>query len=113
MSLEKGLGMSIIKKLIIINMSNQRFSEQEIFDYIFRKQLLVSTEFVISYWEKKQWLTPKGYQVKTLEAAVNVCNSIVTTKMKRELGIAKYKQDILNNKKRFDAYKEQLKSKEW
>ncbi len=91
----------------------RKFSEDDIYDYIFRKELPVSAEFVLSYWDKKKWLTKEGHTVKTLSAAVNVCNSIYLLQLKKKLGIAKYKEAIRNTKKIFEKYKIQLQSEEW
>lgn len=93
-------------------MNKDLFLEKEVEIYIKRKKLLVPTNFVMNYWRKKKWETLRGEQVKTIDAVVNVCNSIFVTRLKRENNIkqAKKKIDEANG---FCTYKEQLKSEEW
>lgn len=62
------------------------YSFEEIADYINKRNLAVSPEYVVSYWTKKKWITKKGTPVKTLAAVVDVANSIFLTKKRREKG---------------------------
>ena len=59
------------------------FTKEEIYYYIVKNNLSVDVEFVIDYWSKKEWKTKKGEPVKTLAAAVNVCNSIYCTMIRK------------------------------
>lgn len=60
-----------------------RFTESEINRYIAEYRVAVDAKTVYDYWKKKGWNTKKGEPVKTLAAAVNVCNSIYMTKLKK------------------------------
>lgn len=53
--------------------------------YIAEKGLYVTPREVFDYWDKKEWKTAKGVPVKTLEAAVNVVNSISLQRKTREV----------------------------
>jgi 5-methylcytosine-specific restriction endonuclease McrA len=91
-----------------------RFTEAEIHRYIVMNQLAVDAKYVYEYWKKKSWLTKKGEPVKTLAAAVNVCNSIYLTRLKNEMQTSKKHQRKLEEAKLLYAeYNEQLQSKEW
>ena len=52
--------------------------------YIAEKGLFCEPQDCYNYWERKNWLTKKGIEVKTLEAAVNVFNSIAVQREVRK-----------------------------
>ena len=90
--------------------------------YIEEKSLgLITPQEVFDYWDKKDWLTKKGSEVKTLEAAINVYNSIVVQKTLK--GNKKTRKEIKSaftaikkkNKqpKKHSEYSEQLKDERW
>lgn len=75
--------------------------------YIAEKGLFCEPQDVYYYWEKKDWLTKKGAEVKTLEAAINVYNSIaIQREVKKKLGNAKFK----NKKEKQEREREITKS---
>ena len=87
--------------------------------YIEEKSLgLITPQEVFDYWDKKDWLTKKGSEVKTLEAAINVYNSIVVQRFfKKEKCKIKTKIQKIEktNKQRkpYAKYEEQLKDNKW
>lgn len=52
-------------------------------EYINEFALSISADEVLDYWRKKNFLTKKGLPVKTLEALVNVVNSIYVQKNRK------------------------------
>lgn len=91
-----------------------KYSKAEIYSYIAKNGIAVDVDYVYDYWKKKGWMTKKGEPVKTLAAAVNVCNSIYLTRLKKELQASKHHQkEVEKAKMMYDDYNEQLKSKEW
>ncbi len=98
------------------------YSFEEIADYINKRNLAVSPEYVVSYWTKKKWITKKGTPVKTLAAAVDVANSIFLTKKRREKGETTSNLKSLRKMKRekekleytkFTTYNNQLQDDRW
>lgn len=95
-------------------MEEKRYSKEEVLDMIMRFGLGVPVDFVMEYWGKKNWKTKKGEPVKTLEAAVNVCNSIYCTRLRKELQESRAlqrKQERLEAK--YIDYHHQLQGEEW
>lgn len=70
------------------------YTLQEIEQFISKSRLLVSAEYVYSYWYAKGWKTQKGEPVKTLSALVHVANSAFVTEYKKKHGIDKYNADL-------------------
>ena len=67
--------------------------------YIAEKGLFCSPQDVFDYWSKKEWRTKRGEEIKTLEAAINVYNSIaVSAYMKKNSKILGYTK--LNRKEK-------------
>lgn len=90
------------------------FTKEEIYYYIVKNNLSVDLDFVIDYWSKKEWKTKKGEPVKTLAAAVNVCNSIYCTRIRKELQASKHQKRLKENMARYYGnYNDQLNSSEW
>ena len=84
--------------------------------YIAEKGLYCDPQGCYDYWEKKDWLTKKGVQVKTLEAAINVYNSIYLEKERKEAKkISKLAREKAKEKenKRWMPYKEQFSNEKW
>lgn len=91
-----------------------RFTKAEIYKYIVENNIAVDEKYVYDYWKAKNWLTKKSEPVKTLSAAVNVCNSIYLTRLKKEIQASKHHQRELEKAKlMYDDYHQQLESKEW
>lgn len=75
--------------------------------YIAEKGLFCEPKECFDYWEKKKWLTKKGVEVKTLEAAIHVYNSIsVQHEVKKQLKNEKFK----NKKEKREKEKQILES---
>lgn len=72
--------------------------------YIAEKGLFCDAKECFDYWENKQWLTHKGVEPKTLEAAIDSYNSIVVQKFvqrnQKLLGISKVKRKDKKKAKR-------------
>lgn len=93
---------------------NDRFTKAEIFSFIVKHGLSVDAEYVYDFWKKKNWNTKKGEPVKTLAAAVHVCNSIYLTRLRKEMQESKHRQKkIEEDRMMYAEYNEQLESKEW
>lgn len=60
----------------ILNVNTQ-FKKEDIDVFLAsrKKPYLTTTEQVIEYWDKKNWLTTKGEKVTSIAAIVNVANS--------------------------------------
>lgn len=108
-------------------------------DFVARKNLYSQAGEIYFYWEKKNWKTKQGYEVKTLEAACDVYNGIAVsharknhtyTKKSKKSEKAKLhdkniKQDALiyetetkktateKKEKEILSYNEQLKDRRW
>ena len=84
-----------------------------------RKVCIANPQEVYDYWEKKNWLTHKGEEVKTLEAACNAYNSVAISRDRkkaiRELNNERLKQATERKVRKEDyvSYKEQLKDRRW
>lgn len=83
--------------------------------YVAEKGLYAEAKDIYDYWEKKNWLTKKGLQVKTVEAACNVYNSIAISKI-----LVQRKNDKISVKKRYKKspipyrdFEIQLKDNRW
>jgi len=63
---------------------------------------------VYDYWKKKDWTTKKGSEVKTLEAACNVVNSIIVERAVRQ--IAKERGTTRMSKKAKNLVRNTIKS---
>lgn len=48
-------------------------------------KLRVPAQDVYEYWSAKNWLTSKGQQVKTLESACNVANSLFVQRQRKDV----------------------------
>lgn len=60
--------------------------------YIAEQGLFCEPQDVYYYWDKKDWLTKKGVEVKTLEVAIHVYNSIaVQREVRKQLKNTKFK----------------------
>lgn len=108
--------------------------------YIAERGLYITPQQVFEYWDKKKWLTQKGLPVKTLEAAINVANSVVIqrdfykgvklqgkSKTKRKQEKAAIRKAYVGDAKRkakeiayeshqrtpYATYKDQLKDPRW
>ena len=72
--------------------------------YIAEKGLFCDAKECFDYWENKQWLTHKGVEPKTLEAAIDSYNSIAVQKFvqrnQKLLGISKVKRKDKKKAKR-------------
>ena len=72
--------------------------------HIAEKGLFCNPQDCMSYWENKKWLTNKGVEPKTLEAAIDSYNSIAVQKFvqrnQKLLGISKVKQKDKKKAKR-------------
>ena len=85
--------------------------------YISEKGLCVDPSYVYSYWETKGWLTKKGCEVKTLEAAINVVNGLYIEKLTRKMtnksfeGIPKDRNERIENKKAIKTKIREIKIK--
>lgn len=91
----------------------RKYSEQEISDYINRNSLELPVDDVLSFWDERKWRTQKGSLVKTLAAAVNVCNSLYVTKTRSEKGVLNYNKGKRSRYKIYEKYKIQLSRPEW
>ena len=70
-----------------------------ILGYLYTHTNIVATAGdIFGYWNKKGWKTKKGAEVKTLEAAIDVCNSIVVQRNRKEKRKLGKKQKKKNNK---------------
>lgn len=58
-------------------------TQELIQEYINECGLKISAEEVVEYWADKNFLTRKGQPVKTLEALVNVVNSLKAQKLRK------------------------------
>ena len=72
--------------------------------HIAENGLFCNPQDCMSYWENKKWLTHKGVEPKTLEAAIDSYNSIAVQKFvqrnQKLLGISKVKQKDKKKAKR-------------
>ena len=75
--------------------------------FIAEKGLFCEPKDVLAYWENKNWLTKKGTEPKTLEAAINVYNGIAT---QREVRKRIKKEKIKGKKEKREKEKEIYKS---
>lgn len=74
--------------------------------FIAEKNLFCNAKECYDYWEKKKWLTKKKTEVKTLETAINVYNSIaVQREVKRQLKNAKFKNKQERKKREHEIIK--------
>ena len=66
--------------------------------HVAEKGLFCDAKECYEYWENKQWLTNKGVEPKTLEAAIDSYNSIAvqraTKKIAKKLGITKHNKKV-------------------
>ena len=101
---------------------DKKYTFEEITGYINKRNLAVSPEYVINYWDNKKWLTKKGVPVKTLAAVVDVANSIFLTKERllkgeptsnlKSLRKMKREKEKLEDSK-FTTYNNQLQDERW
>lgn len=65
----------------ILNVNTQfKKNDIDVFLTSRKKPYLITTEQVIEYWNKKNWLTTKGEKVTSISTIVNVANSFLTEK---------------------------------
>lgn len=57
--------------------------------YIAEKGLFCEPKDAYEYWEKKEWLTAKHVEVKTLENAIDVFNGMVVNRAAKKIARAK------------------------
>lgn len=103
----------------ILNVNTQ-FKKEDIDVFLAsrKKPYLITTEQVIEYWDKKNWLTTKGEKVTSIAAIVNVANSrlIENNRKKRLLpAIDETKRRNLQNEwsKKRSPYHDQLEMPQW
>lgn len=101
--------------------NDNSYAIQDIQNYLNKKPKIVAPiDFIVSYWEKKKWLTKKGKRVKNISALVNVANSCYLEKyrreqirtLKRERSV-KAKENKIRNSSVKIKYAEQLKTPQW
>lgn len=54
--------------------------------------LIVTPEDVMQYWGDKGWITNQGTEVKTLEAAIDVCNGVFVSRFGKKKKLSKRKK---------------------
>lgn len=101
---------------------NDTFTIGEVSHLLEFMHLAVPSEYVISYWRKKKWLTTKGKPILSLSIAVNVANSAFLTEQRKLKGEPtqnlKRVRKMQKEKKKLDeskitSYNNQLQDKRW
>lgn len=103
----------------ILNVNTQfKKNDIDVFLTSRKKPYLITTEQVIEYWNKKNWLTTKGEKVTSISTIVNVANSFLTEKKRKEgllpaieaTKLRNYKNEWLQQK---SPYYDQLETPQW
>lgn len=99
---------------------NRPFTVEEIDRFLKsrRKPYEVTMSQVIDYWDKKDWITLKGENVATIAAAVNVVNSHVVQRKRKECApISKLKAEEKDKSNEWcnnrSLYYDQLNTPQW
>lgn len=99
---------------------NCNFTLDEIEKYLHSRKIPyeVTSEEVVEYWNRKNWLTQKGNKIENISAVINVVNSHVI-QQKRKIGvigvgnIIKDKDKNKEWKNHKSPYYEQLNDPKW
>lgn len=99
---------------------NTEFTREEIEIFLNsrKKPYFANVDEVISYWDKKNWLTEKGAKVSSVSVVVNVANSYFVS-LNRKKKVVTAKKEIAekntNNEwvKSRNPYSEQLDTPQW
>lgn len=59
-------------------------TREMISEFIAKKKLKVSADYVLDFWRKKNWVTLKGHKVMTLESAVCACNGVYVANLRED-----------------------------
>lgn len=81
--------------------------------FIAKKGYEIDAMETLEYWEKKKWLTNKGKDVKTLEAAVTSYNGVVLGRLRKDGKQERTRTNCRwNNQRKKKAVAEKPKNKE-
>lgn len=89
----------------------------QIREYIKLKHMQIDPREAYKYWVKKNWLTNKGTEARSLEAAINAYNGVVMSTSKSK--VKKHKKTLVktsikkNEPSEIESYSEQLRDKRW